>query len=271
MNHTTQSLAQEASPKRTLRLVNRHAHDVRNQLNCLELELMLLGELTNDAPTLDCVERLRAHVATLEMNVKSLVVKFAEPNPILVAAEDLLRLWQGQTAPLLGPGRDLEWVMASLPADLRLDARAVVAGLTELTLAAWSRARGRRLTAVLAVTETEARVSLREPGQSVALAPELVWELARLVTANHGRLEHAPAENAQDWVTTLTFPVLPRLESNEEDGGPSTVQEAIVGAIVGESLALRRVWTASGPPASPFSHHPSAVTDDLQVLPSAGR
>jgi hypothetical protein len=209
MIHTPQNLALEESPTRTLRLVYRHAHDVRNQLNCLELDLMLMGELTTDPATLDCVARLRTHLATLEMQVKSLVVKFAEPGPIAMGAEDLLHLWKGQAAPLQRPGREIKWVFASQTASLRLDARAVVAGLTELTLAAWSRAGGRPLTAALTVTDATASVTLHEPGQTTALAPDFVWELERLVTANNGRLEHEPARDASGWVTTLTFPVVP--------------------------------------------------------------
>jgi len=209
MIHTPQNLAMEESSTRTLRLVYRHAHDVRNQLNCLELDLMLMGELTTDPATLDCVARLRTHLAALEMQVKALVVKFAEPEPIAVGAADLLHLWKGQAAPLQRPGRELKWVFASLPASLRLDARAIVSGLTELTLAAWSRAGGRPLTAALTVTEATASVTLHEPGQVVGLTPDLISELGRLVTANNGSLEHEPAQDAPGWVTTLTFPVLP--------------------------------------------------------------
>jgi len=197
------------SATRTQRLVHRHAHDVRNQLNNLELDVMLTEELTGDPATLDCLARLRKHLAVLELHVKSLLVKFAEPEPIVVRAEDLLQLWRRQIAPLQGAGREIEWVFASRPASLRVDARAVVAALTELTRAAWSRAGGRALTAVLAVTDVTASVALREPGQGVALAPDLISELDRLVTANNGSFEHEPAGDATGWVTTLTFPVLP--------------------------------------------------------------
>lgn len=205
-------LATEDPPARTLRLVHQHAHDVRNQLNCLELDLMVLGELAGDHATADCVARLRANLTAVEQQVKSLVLKFADPNPIVVAAEDLMRMWQGQVRPMLRPDREMEWRLAARPASVRLDVRAVVAGLTELTVAAWSRAAGRPLAALLVVSDASASVSLREPGAASSLTPDLLREMDRLATANNGRMVRGPAEDMPGWVTTFTFPVLPRHE-----------------------------------------------------------
>jgi len=202
----------EEASARPLRLIHRHAHDIRNQLNSMGMELMLLDEMTEDAATRESVARLQAQLAAVEAIVKSLVAKFAPAAPVVVAAADLLHLWQLQAKPLLGPGREVQWSFAAQAASVRLDARAVVAGLTELTLAAWARSGGRPLTASLEVTDEVVKVGLREPGQTSGLAADLVGELDRLVTANGGQFEHTAATaDSSEWGTTLSFPPLPRL------------------------------------------------------------
>jgi len=206
MKHAPQNVAMEEASARPLRLIHRHAHDIRNQMNSMGMELMLLGESAGGSAVRESVARLQANLAAMDIVVKSLVVKFTPPEPVMVAAADLLQLWQIQVKPLLGPRREIAWSFAAPIASVRVDARAVVAGLTELTLAAWARSNGRPLTASLEVANGEAKVALHEPGQTSPLAPDLIGEMNRLVTLNGGHLDHVAAVDSAGWATALTFP-----------------------------------------------------------------
>ena len=90
-------------PARVVKIIRSHVHDVRNHINSLDLETMLLGELISDPEALGSLARMRSQLAQLEATMKGLVYRFAEPQPIEVTADALLQLWKRQVAPLEDP------------------------------------------------------------------------------------------------------------------------------------------------------------------------
>lgn len=194
----------------TLAILRRHDHDVRNLLNSIHLELQLLGELTTEEPSQECVVRLRSELAAVEVLQKSLMIKFSTPVPVVLPASDLMQLWKLQLTPLLGLNRTIDWISTPQTVRVQLDARSVVTGLAELTIASWNRSHGQPLTATLAVEDEFAEISLMEPEQHAESATGLIADLHRLAAANGGRLKHGPAAGQPSaWQTTLGFPVLP--------------------------------------------------------------
>lgn len=187
-------------------IVRRHAHDVRNHLNGLELNATLLGELVEDPDAAETVGQMRRILAQLEENIKSLLIRFDEPRPVMVAAGDLLQLWRMQVRRFEGTDQQLMWPDVQISQSLEVDAKAVVSVLCELTLAAWKRGNGQPLQAGLKLVEGEVTVSLSEPGQRLPFPQDLASATARFISLHGGRMESGADGTGQFWVTSLTFP-----------------------------------------------------------------
>ena len=81
-------------------IISKHVHDVRNSINCLDLEAVLLGELSTDSEVVGTARRMSAELVQLEAMVKALQYKFALPAPPPLASGDKLPLSQRQTVDL---------------------------------------------------------------------------------------------------------------------------------------------------------------------------
>lgn len=189
------------------RIVRRHAHDVRNHLNILELESVLLGELINDPAANAAVRRIRTQLAQLDNTVKALLFKFIEPRRAVVAAGDLLRLWKHQVTPLVSSEQSIEWPATYETRQLNVDSNAVVFVLRELTVAAWKRTRGVPLKASLHANADTVVVELWESANTAPLSEDLMEDAAKLIHANGGRFERSQIPGSGEWLTTLTFAV----------------------------------------------------------------
>ncbi|MDB6069944.1 MAG: hypothetical protein JWL81_1115 [Verrucomicrobiales bacterium] len=186
-------------------IVRRHAHDVRNHLNGLELNATLLGELVEDPDAAETVAQMRRILSQLEENIKSLLIRFDEPRPVMVAAGDLLQLWRMQVRRFEGSEHHLLWPDVQAGQSLEVDAKAVVSVLCELTLAAWKRGNGQPLQAGLNCTDGEVTVSLSEPGQRMPFPQDLASATGRFIALHGGLMKSGPDESGHFWVTSLTF------------------------------------------------------------------
>ncbi len=187
------------------RIVRRHAHDVRNHLNILELESVMLGELMSDPAAIATIRRIRTQLVQLDNTVKALLFKFTEPRLAVVTAGDLLQLWKNQVTPLLSPEQSMEWPATSETSQLSVDVNAVAFVLRELTVAAWKRAPGFPLKAALHANADTVVVELREPAHDVPMNGDLMDDVTKLIQANGGGFDRAQIPGTGEWLTTLTF------------------------------------------------------------------
>ena len=67
--------------QRIERIINKHVHDVRNSINCLDLLALLLGEVSTDPEVASTVQRMSAELTQLEATVEALQHEFAKPAP----------------------------------------------------------------------------------------------------------------------------------------------------------------------------------------------
>src|SRR5207244_1762579 len=91
------TMAQEQT--RIERIIRKHVHDVRNHINSLDLEAVLLGEIVSDPEVTSTLLRMRSQLRELEAGVKDLVFRFADPEPADLTEADLLHFWKEQVAP----------------------------------------------------------------------------------------------------------------------------------------------------------------------------
>lgn len=96
MNPTRQTTAvadeQDVSWNNFVGFVRQLSHDLRNQLNAVELQSALIGEITADAELKSEVQRLRGLVSKLGISLQNLSASVADPRPtcLTYSAADLV-------------------------------------------------------------------------------------------------------------------------------------------------------------------------------------
>jgi len=84
------------------RVVKRHAHDVRNTLNGMELELALLDEGTKDLSARAAIKRLRDAGSEIGRLMQALSSKYGMDPPCLVPAVQVAERWSAGSRHLSG-------------------------------------------------------------------------------------------------------------------------------------------------------------------------
>lgn len=185
-------------------IICQHVHDVRNSLNSLSLEALLLGELSTDPQVDGTVRRMCSELAQLEGMVKAFHFKFAEPSPQALTSCDLLDLWKQEIAPHQTGEHQVTWSPTPEAREIILDAPAMLSVMHEIILGAWSRAPAATLKASVCNTGDGVALELREP---IPSRPPKGLEQQRHVVATHGgTLAVEEDEATGERVFTLAFP-----------------------------------------------------------------
>jgi light-regulated signal transduction histidine kinase (bacteriophytochrome) len=88
-----------------------HTHDVRNDLNGIDLEMELLHEVQTEPEDKDSVSRIRKQLRFVEQRLRSLSTLFQEPSPepSAVSASVLMQIWREKHA-ALPDAVEVRWV-----------------------------------------------------------------------------------------------------------------------------------------------------------------
>ncbi len=115
--------------------MRQHTHDVRNGLNCLDLEAALLQEIVSDEEGRASVGRVRQQVRELAERLRTLSAFFQEPQPCRgpLAASELLLIWREQHESLPEPPA-VEWLSDIGLEMVNVDAAMLAQALRELLL-----------------------------------------------------------------------------------------------------------------------------------------
>ncbi len=203
--------------------IRQHTHDVRNQLNGLDLEAALLGDLVPGGEAAESVARIRTQVRQAGHELRALAAKFADPlpTPALYAARELFLIWQDQLA-ALAPAPVVQWCEALGAEEVNVDAAMLAEVLRELFANAQAFGTGAPLHAAARVEDGRIVFELREPQPapletaSWGRAPFAsarpghhglgVWWAQRVIAANGGELRRRFATETMELITTLRLP-----------------------------------------------------------------
>jgi len=83
-------------PKNIQRIIHQHVHDVRNSINNLDLQAVLLEDIGTDPEVAETLKGMRAEFTQLEATVKLLQSKFAAPQSSMLKADDSTQLKSAQ-------------------------------------------------------------------------------------------------------------------------------------------------------------------------------
>jgi signal transduction histidine kinase len=209
------------------RFVRQLTHDVRNQLNGLELETALIADcLPPDPEALESLGRIREQLHHVAGSLKTLSSKFADPCPTAspIAAAELFLIFQEQAAGMdnLPP---IEWAHTLDREQINVDATELANAAKELLTNAREfgakdghlRIEGRAETGKIiyefhepksAPLETArwGRVPFHSTRRNGGYGLGL-WETRRIVEANSGKIIHEYKPGEHELLTTLSFPI----------------------------------------------------------------
>ena len=204
--------------------IRQHTHEVRNELNGLELEAALLRDLLPDGETAASVLRMRAQIRRIATDLRALSLKFADPQPTraLYAARELFLIWQDQLAEL-HPAPTVRWSVDLGAEEVNVDAAALAHVFRELLANAQAFGTGASLYATAQVEDSQIIFELREPQNAPLETANWgrtpfastrpghhgfgLWEAQRIITANGGEVHRRFAPHARKLITALHFPV----------------------------------------------------------------
>src|SRR5579862_1210929 len=113
--------------------VRQLTHDVRNQLNGLELEATLIAESPATSEAIESLTRIREQLHRVAANLKTLSAKFADPSPAPspIPATELFLIFQEQAANMekLPP---IDWTDSLKSERINVDATQLAAVAKEL-------------------------------------------------------------------------------------------------------------------------------------------
>ena len=216
--------APDSSWSHLAQFIRRHTHDVRNDLNGLDLEAALLADLVPDGEAGESVARIRAQIRRLAGDMRTLAAKFADPQPTraLYDARELFLIWQDQPA-ALDPAPAAQWSDAPGAEQVNVDATALANVFRELLANAQAFGTGAPLHAAARVENRQVIFELREPKDAPVetagwgRAPFAsmrhghyglgLWEAQRTIAANGGETRRRFAPDAMELSTTLRFPI----------------------------------------------------------------
>ena len=197
-------------------------HDVRNQLNGLELEAALIADSITSPEATESLARIREQLHHIAGNLRAISSKFAEPSPspAPIAAAELFLIFQEQAANM-GDLPPIDWGHNFHSEKIIVDAAELANVAKELLTNAREFVADGRLEIRGRAESGKAVYEFREPKSGSVrtehwgLAPFYstkrngyglgLWEARRLVEANNGSITHKYKPDVKQLLTTLTF------------------------------------------------------------------
>jgi len=193
--------------QRIERIIKKHVHDVRNSIHSLDLQAVLLNEVSADPEVAETLGRMRTELTHLGATVKALQYKFTKPTPLILTSGDLLYLWKRQITPLETTTCQISWSAPPVARELNIDAHAIISVMREIVLDAWWRAPSSVLKAALTTTDQSVVMELREPIPKTPPAAETLEQHQRLIAIHGGTLVVSEDALAGERITALNFPL----------------------------------------------------------------
>jgi hypothetical protein len=197
----------DLTPLEANAIVRRHAHDLRNMINYMDLEIAAqLEDPSPEAPALT-LQKIRDHLTLAERTVYSLSIRFREPSIHPAAAVDIFHNWRQQWQKL-PRGSGIFWEEPHCNATISVDFTALIAVLVELCLQIKTPPDSTPAEASLRTRGAEVIFALTEPAAEYhsPLDSQQWEEWENLTVISGGRLESSPGGPSSPRVTSLIFP-----------------------------------------------------------------
>ncbi len=214
--------------RNAIRFIGQLSHDLRNDLNAIELQSAYIGELETNEELLGEIKRLREMVSRLASTLQRLSRDVGEVKPTLISyrATDLMEdLRRKIDHDFPKKNTEITWEIQPGNAMLNVDPQLLQEVFTELFANAFRHDRGKgRVLAKAEIDNDRFRFTLHEPKDRFEFATQnwgreplrkislrhygLGLNRVRAIVEAHGGELHAQYDpNVSELITTLTLPV----------------------------------------------------------------
>jgi len=173
-----------------MKLVRQLSHDIRNNLNAVELQSAYLSELAEEGEIKSEIQRLRQMVSEVGIGLQRLTAGFSQTKPVPIeykAAEFVEDLKQKLAAEMPDHWNKITWDVQAEDATLQIDPQLMLQALLELFVNAFQHERDVKSISAKAYINQERFVfELREPKMQFESSTE-AWgrEALRHVSPGH--------------------------------------------------------------------------------------
>jgi signal transduction histidine kinase len=206
--------------------IRKHTHDVRNDLNSLDLESTLLQEVVPDGEAKEGVARIRKQVRALTAQMRLLSTRFQSPSPYAapMPAKAVLTIWQERCA-VLPKAPEFKWVDKLADENVNVDVEMIATVIQELIVNAAAYSQNLPITVTARSDKSVVVFEMQEPksspldtrawGQPFFSARTGghglgIWTARRLVEANHGTLVQHFAPDVSALISQMILPRVSR-------------------------------------------------------------
>ena len=202
--------------------VRKHLHDVRNDLNSIDLEASLLSDMVPDGEARTSVEHIQRQLRASALNLRLLSTCFqrCDPYPASISASSLLQIWQEKHEAMRN-APSIEWIDRAGDVRLKVDIEMMATVFLELLKNAATHSRNASITVTVESGEGQVQFRMVEPKEAMVDTSEWgqpfysterntyglgLWTVHNMVSANSGRfLQHYnPGEKILS--STITLP-----------------------------------------------------------------
>jgi len=196
----------------TSALVKFHAHDLRNFLNGLEMDLTLLAESADGVERPAAVRRMRQETRRADAMIRCFAARFAVENKTAHSVADVAEQWTADARSLL-PEAMIEWQIRSGDAALQIERARVRSALDDFIVLAARKCPRQPLKAGCAIEGSQAIFSVYgAPSSSLKKddsLDSLLWSLIHdVATQNGASLERNSAAQQKQFAWHLAFPIV---------------------------------------------------------------
>lgn len=215
--------------------MRQYTHDVRNTINCMDLEMELMQDLVTDPEAVTSMNRIREQLRSMELQMRSLSAAFHEPRPTpdRINARVLMQIWREKQAELAGTAQTL-WHDHLEAEEVEVDVEMMAQVFNELLANANTHSPAGAVTVSAEVRDGQVCFELREPKKE-PVNPELwatpfsaasrghyglgLWGVRNKVESNQARFQQFYDEKAGCLVTEIKLPAYhPTAGSNNRAG-----------------------------------------------------
>lgn len=214
------------SPTRVAAFIRQYTHDVRNTINCMDLEMELMQDLIAEPEVITSMNRVREQLRSMEVQMRTLSAAFHEPRPTpdLIHARVLLQIWREKHAEQ-SEAVPIQWTDHLGEEQVEVDVEMVASALSELLTNATLHAEGSTTGPIKAhagIEDGKAVFQLVEP-KKAALNPADwtqpfsatsrghyglgLWAAKRKLEANHAHLSQWWDEKENALITEIALPL----------------------------------------------------------------
>jgi len=212
------------SQARVAAFLRQYTHDVRNTINCMDLEMELMQDLVTEPEAVTSMNRIRDQLRSMEVQMRSLSAAFHEPHPTpdIIPARVLLQIWREKHAEH-AEAAPIQWSDELGDEQVEVDVEMVASAFNELLTNAVTYSEGGALSAHAAPRGGHVVFELKEVkktavdpsgwGQPFSAASRGhyglgLWAARRKVEANGARFSQRWEASSSALITEVSLPVL---------------------------------------------------------------